>query len=173
MNAQQLALPTAPHNGTPTSRIAASMVNVSFQEGMLLRTLSVHGGMTQDEIAYTTGLLRSAVAGRCNRLEYKGLIKKDGTRLTRYGRPAAVYVLGALSAASGDPRHVSPLALNTAPRGSLPDAASAARCPAGPSGSFSLGPQKEAPAAEGSFPSAPALGRTVSDLTQDVKRWSR
>lgn len=98
MNATQL--PLAPHNGTPTSRIAASMVKVSYQEEMVLTVLHIKG-MTQDEIAYCTGLLRSAVAGRCNRLEYKGLIKKDGTRMTRYGRPAAVYVLAA-TCADGD-----------------------------------------------------------------------
>jgi hypothetical protein len=88
MNAQQL--PLAPHNGTPTSKAAAEMVNVGHQEAMVLRTLDAHGGLTQDEISAHTGLLRSAVAGRANRL---GFIKKDGTRLTRYGRPAAVYKL--------------------------------------------------------------------------------
>ncbi len=91
MNATQL--PLAPHNGTETSRIAASMVKVSHQERMVLAAIDRHGGLTQDQIEYWTGLLRSAVAGRCNRLGFKGLIRKDGTRLTRYGRPAAVYVL--------------------------------------------------------------------------------
>lgn len=55
-------------------------------------------GLTQDQLSEITGLLRSAVAGRCNRLERLGFIKKDGTRLTRYGRPAAVYVLTEVSA---------------------------------------------------------------------------
>lgn len=94
MNATQLPLPDAPHNGTETSRIAASMVNVSGQERLILTALECVGeGINQDEISSLTGLLRSAVAGRCNRLERLGYIKKDGTRLTRYGRPAAVYVL--------------------------------------------------------------------------------
>lgn len=60
--------------------------------------------------------------------------------------------------------------LATAPRGSLPDAAQAARCPAGPSGSFSLGPQKEAPAAEESFSSAPALGELYGIEHNEGKR---
>lgn len=90
----QLHLPEAPHNGTTTSRIAASMVNVGKQEQEVLDELSCWpAGLTQDELSVYTNLLRSAVAGRCNRLEYKGLIYKDGTRLTRYGRPAAVYHL--------------------------------------------------------------------------------
>lgn len=89
----QLALPDAPHNGTATSRIAASMVKVSHQEQMILTLLDRWPGLTQDQISEMTGLLRSAVAGRCNRLEYKGLIYRDGTRPTRYNRPAFVYHL--------------------------------------------------------------------------------
>lgn len=91
----QLQLPLAPHNGTETSRIAASMVNVSHQESMVLAVLA-KGGRTQDELSELTGLLRSAVAGRCNRLVFKGLIHTAGQRLTRYGRPAAVYWLTGL-----------------------------------------------------------------------------
>jgi predicted transcriptional regulator len=90
MNAVQL--PLAPHNGTATSRIAASMVNVSAQEEHILDSLRAWGGMNQDELAQFTGLLRSAIAARCNRLAEKGLIRKTGaSRLTRYGRPACVY----------------------------------------------------------------------------------
>lgn len=91
MNAAQLPL-AAFQSASPTSRAAAEMVNVSHQERMILVTVYYFGDLTQDEIAEKTGLLRSAVSGRCNRMDvYKGLLRKDGVRNTRYGRPAAVY----------------------------------------------------------------------------------
>jgi hypothetical protein len=62
--------------------------------------------------------------------------------------------------------------LATAPRGSLPDAAQAARCPAVANESASFATQRT-PAAEGSTPSAPALGVNVSHLTQERNRQSR
>lgn len=81
----------APHNGTATSAAAARMVNISYQETLILCALAF-GPKTQDELVEPTEMLRSALAGRCNGLERKGLIRKTGeTRLTRYGRPAAVY----------------------------------------------------------------------------------
>lgn len=109
MNAAQL--PLAPHNGTETSRIAASMVNVSAQEAWLLEAMAVGSdGWTQDELSEYCGLLRSAVAGRMNRLERYGLVKKDGTRVGRYGRPLAVYVLGASHIAQAAGARNSPAA---------------------------------------------------------------
>lgn len=120
MNAVQL--PLAPHNGTATSRIAASMVKVGHQETMVLSCLRA-GGLTQDELSARTGLLRSAVAGRCNTLEHKGLIFKDGTRLTRYGRPAYVYHLTATAGGSSTApaaAEVSSAAYESAATGSAP-----------------------------------------------------
>src|SRR5690348_13886385 len=104
MNASQLALPTAPHNGTPTSIAAARMVKVSHQEQMILSLLDRWPGLTQDKISDLTGLLRSAVSGRCNQLEYKGLIYKDGVGLTKYGRPAALYHLANDGTTDGTPQ---------------------------------------------------------------------
>lgn len=93
----QLSLPAAPHNGTPTSMAAALTVNVGKQEQTILTLLDRWPGLTQDQISEITGLLRSAVAGRVNRLERLGLVYKDGTRRSRYGKACAVYHRTALS----------------------------------------------------------------------------
>jgi predicted ArsR family transcriptional regulator len=86
----------APHNGTATSIEAARQAQPNRQEQTVLAYLKGFGdlGRTQDEISRGAFIPRSAVAARCNALEKRNLIHKDGTRLTQYGRPAAVYKIG-------------------------------------------------------------------------------
>jgi hypothetical protein len=88
----------APHNGTATSRNAATSMQgqIGEQEGIVLLAIKNAGrvGVTRDEIAVTTGLGIPSVCARCNALLSRGVIKDSGiTRRTSSGRQAVVLIV--------------------------------------------------------------------------------
>lgn len=50
------------------------------------------GGLTVDEIAQKLGVTPNMVSGRASELKRDGMIRRNGTRLTRNGNPAAILV---------------------------------------------------------------------------------
>ena len=64
----------------------------SLQE-RVLKAIEIHGGLTDQEIADITGLSPNTARPRRIELTNAGVIKDGGTRLTKAGRKAVVWVL--------------------------------------------------------------------------------
>ena len=72
-----------------TSDEAAKLVHVEHVEGVIVRHLKFWpAGLTCIELAGSTGLPRDSISPRMVKLEYKGLIYRDGTRRVRGSRSA-------------------------------------------------------------------------------------
>lgn len=88
--------PTAPHNHTPTSIIAAGMIRSTIVADWVTILGNIHdaGGLTCDEIEAATRIIHQTAAARCRGLVQRRLIEyTDDRRLTRSGRPASVMQL--------------------------------------------------------------------------------
>lgn len=87
----------APYQASSDTSIAAAVAaapKVKPQSQKILGALRIHGPMTQDEVAVTLYLPRSTVCARMRELELEGfVVKTNETRLTQYGKAAAVYRL--------------------------------------------------------------------------------
>lgn len=86
----------APHNGTPTSIVAAVAAGrkMGTRKQAVLASLRCwpEYGQTQDELSIALDLPRSTIASVCNALEKDGHVRKtNDTRPSRYGGSCVVY----------------------------------------------------------------------------------
>jgi DNA-binding MarR family transcriptional regulator len=74
-----------------TSDLAAELVDVTYLEGVVLRTLLYWpAGLSCFEIANSTGLELGSITPRMKPLEAKGLIYREGTRRHQGQRNARI-----------------------------------------------------------------------------------
>jgi len=86
----------APHNGTPTSREAALSIRralPALEQRVLVYIASRADGCTREEIGDALHMGGDTVRPRVAELLARELVREDGERKTRSGRPAAVLVL--------------------------------------------------------------------------------
>lgn len=84
------------HRGSPESREANKRAGhgKAAQRGAILELIrNDEAGLTVDEASFILQTTPNAISGRFTELKALGLIRKVGTRQTRSGSPAGVYVL--------------------------------------------------------------------------------
>ena len=85
----------APHNGTPTSRMAAASLAdllIGLRGQVYSYVQSCPDGATCDEVEEALDLRHQTASARLNELHRRyGALVQDGTRRTRSGRLAGVY----------------------------------------------------------------------------------
>lgn len=82
------------HGGNEQSRLAFQTVNLTESQSRVLSMLESCGdyGLTVDGLSIALNTTPNAVSGRLTELRIKGKIEKRGTRKTRSGCSAAVWV---------------------------------------------------------------------------------
>ena len=90
--------PKIPHNGTPTSRIAAKLAKTfaASQQEQVFHAIEQAGanGLTDQEIETTLGIAGNSVRPRRRKLVELGRVKPSGLlRLTSSNSPAVVWIV--------------------------------------------------------------------------------
>lgn len=82
------------HGGNPESKAAFEVIkdNLTTAQHEILMNLRQWGGRTVDEVAVWMNTTPNAISGRFTELRIKGRIEKRGTRPTRSGCRAAVWI---------------------------------------------------------------------------------